>query len=352
MPLALNLLIIYLLIVLYFVMSSTTVEVADQKGYTGLKPSLISLIPIYGLVHYMRLPLKRNVPMESVLKSFKLKEILAKFVIYAELVLVAVIVLIPIIYIVGSSFAKTETLPTLFWPDELHLGNYEYLFTKTNFKYWYKNTIIIAVLNMIFGVTFITGAAYVFARFKFKGKKAGLLAILVLQVFPSFMGLIAMFTLFETFGLLGQPTALTILYVGGSVPFNIWLIKGYLQQIPKELDESAMIDGANKLQIFFKIILPLSVPILSFVAVTQFMAPWMDYMLPSYLLDVQISPDIPASQQWTLAVGLFRLITGQENNAYTTFAAGSLVVGLPITVLYMVFHRYLIEGITAGATKG
>ncbi|HNZ50942.1 MAG TPA: ABC transporter permease subunit, partial [Bacilli bacterium] len=201
------------------------------------------------------------------------------------------------------------------------------------------------------GVLFITGAAYVFARFKFKGKKVGLITILVLQAFPSFMGLIAMFTLFDTFGLLNKPWALTILYVGGAIPFNLWLIKGYLQQIPKDLDESAMLDGANKWQIFSKIILPLSLPILSFVAVSQFIVPWMDYMLPNYLLN---SPDYSGDIQevWTLAIGLFSMISGQDKANYTTFAAGALIVALPITLLYMAFQRFLIQGITAGATKG
>jgi arabinogalactan oligomer/maltooligosaccharide transport system permease protein len=207
---------------------------------------------------------------------------------------------------------------------------------------------------MALGVIFVTGAGYVFARFKFKGKKAGLMTILVLQVFPSFMGLIAMFTLFQVFGLLGKPLWLTILYVGGSVPGNIWLIKGYLSQIPKDLDESAMLDGASKTQIFFRIILPLSVPILSFVAVGLFMAPWMDYMLPKYLLDVQLAgtDSNTVQQQWTIAVGLFSLISDPNTTSYTMFAAGALIVAVPITVLYMIFQRYLIEGIAAGATKG
>ena len=276
-----------------------------------------------------------------------------KFLTFAELVLVAVIVIVPVIYMVGSSFAAQTGLPTTFWPDVLTLDNYKKLFNETKFPVWFKNTFIIAILNTIIGVVFITGAAYVFSRFKFKGKKVGLITILVLQVFPGFMGLIAMFTLFEVFGLLGKPTALTILYVGGAVPFNLWLIKGYLQQIPKDLDESAMLDGANKLQIFFKIILPLSVPILSFVAVSMFMSPWMDYMLPKFLLDVNVTGGAEnIKEQWTLAVGLFEMISGADKQSYTTFAAGSMIIAVPITILYMVFQRFLIQGITAGATKG
>jgi arabinogalactan oligomer/maltooligosaccharide transport system permease protein len=197
---------------------------------------------------------------------------------------------------------------------------------------------------MIGAVLFVTGTAYVFARYKFKGKKAGLLTILVLQMFPTFLSLIAIFTLFQTFGLTNQPLALVIIYVAGGIPFNIWLIKGYLMNIPKELDESAKIDGANKIQIFFKIILPLSVPIISFVAVTQFMAPWMDYILPSFL--------IIDSEKWTLAVGIFEFINDPADTNYPAFAAAAMIVAIPITTLYVVFQRYLIEGITAGANKG
>ena len=155
---------------------------------------------------------------------------------------------------------------------------------------------------MVVGTLIITGASYVFARFSFK-VKAGLLTILVLQAFPSFMGLLAMYVLFWRFGLLGQPMWLSILYIGGSIPGNLWLIKGFLSQIPKDLDESAMIDGASKVQTFMYIILPLAIPILTFVAVSMFMGPWMDYMLPGYLLNFMpegapVGYDV--QNQWTL----------------------------------------------------
>jgi len=163
-------------------------------------------------------------------------------------------------------------------------------------------------------------------------------------MFPSFLSLIAIFTLFQSFGLTNNPYALVIIYVSGSIPFNVWLIKGYLANVPKELDESAKIDGANKIQIFFKIILPLSVPIISFVAVTSFMSPWMDYILPSFL--------IIDKEKWTLAVGIFDFINDASDTNYPAFAAAALIVAIPITTLYIVFQRYLIEGITAGANKG
>ena len=349
----LKMLILYFVLVLYFTVDAIAAEVYERKGYTSLKGALWGLIPVYGIIHVFRARDIKLYQKTALTKFYKPKELLMKFLTFAELVLVAVIVIVPVIYMVGSSFAAQTGLPTTFWPDTLTLNNYTKLFNETKFPVWFTNTLIIAILNTIIGVVFITGAAYVFSRFKFKGKKVGLITILVLQVFPGFMGLIAMFTLFEVFGLLGKPTALTILYVGGAVPFNLWLIKGYLQQIPKDLDESAMLDGANKMQIFFKIILPLSVPILSFVAVSMFMSPWMDYMLPKFLLDVNVSGGAEnIKEQWTLAVGLFEMIAGADKQSYTTFAAGSMIIAAPITILYMVFQRFLIQGITAGATKG
>jgi len=349
--------IIYVLVVLWLTHSGIVGEIFEKKGYRKISGNLIGFVPIYGLIQAVKLQPRKQILPGTFRSVVGFKEIVMKMLTFGFLTMAAMIVAFPVVYLIGSSFTDTSDLPTLLWPtsDLFTWQNYVALFDDTQFLTWYKNTFIIAVLSMLLGVVFVTGAGYVFARFKFKGKKAGLMTILVLQVFPSFMGLIAMFTLFQVFGLLGRPTWLTILYVGGSVPGNIWLIKGYLSQIPKDLDESAMLDGANKFQIFFKIIMPLSVPILSFVAVGLFMAPWMDYMLPKYLLDVQLagSTDPDAVQkQWTIAVGLFSMIQNPQSSSYTMFASGALIVAVPITVLYMIFQRYLIEGIAAGATKG
>lgn len=347
---------IYLIIVLWLTHSGVTGAVYEKKGYNKTAGSIVGLIPVYGLIQAFKLKERKQIFKGSYRAIIGFKELLMKFLTFGFLTLAAFIVAFPVTYLIGSSFTNTSGLPTSLWPsaDLFTFNNYVTLFEETEFLTWYKNTFIIAVLSMLLGVIFVTGAGYVFARFKFKGKKAGLMTILVLQVFPSFMGLIAMFTLFQVFGLLGKPTWLTILYVGGSVPGNIWLIKGYLSQIPKDLDESAMLDGASKFQIFFKIILPLSVPILSFVAVNLFMAPWMDYMLPKYLLDVQLAdaPTDSVPKQWTIAVGLFSMIQNPQQSSYTQFASGALIVAVPITILYMIFQRYLIEGIAAGATKG
>lgn len=161
------------------------------------------------------------------------------------------------------------------------------------------------------------------------------------------MGLIAIYVLFFlNFGLLNQPLALVIIYGAGQIPYNTWLVKGYLKNVPTSLDEAAYIDGANKLQTYIKIILPVMFPILTFVAVTQFMVPWFDFILPSFL--------ITSSDKKTLAVGLYELINGQANNNFTMFAAGSVLVAGPVAFfLYLFFlQKYLVEGLSAGANKG
>jgi len=352
---SITILLIFLIIVFLLTHQSLVVEYARKRGYEGVKPGFVGLLPGVGFYIYKKLPLKRNTSKIGIQQVFKPKSILTRMFIAAEISLVTIIVIIPVIYIFGTAFSDLKTsVPNTIWPESPNFNSFKYLFKETEFVNWYKNTLVIAVINMLVGTVVITGAAYVFARFKFKGKKSGLLTILVLQSFPSFMGLFAMYVLFWKFGLLGRPSYLSILYIGGSIPGNLWLIKGFMSQIPKDLDESAMIDGANKFQIFKNIILPLSVPILTFVAVSMFMAPWMDYMLPSYLLTIprEGMQGTDTSSQWTVAVGIYKFINDATYLNYSAFAAAAILIGAPITALYMAFQKYLIEGIMAGATKG
>ncbi len=346
--------VIVVVLVLLFTHQSLCVAIAKKKGQNEVVAGFVGLIPVYGMYHYITVKPSRELSPSAMPAILNPKNILGIMVIYLELTMLAAIVLVPIIYAIGTSLSPNAGILNTIWPKEPSLVNYKFLFEgsriiggieeTTYFTQWYANTLVVAILTMVGAVLFVTGTAYVFARYKFKGKKAGLLTILVLQMFPSFLSLIAIFTLFQSFGLTNNPYALVIIYVSGSIPFNVWLIKGYLANVPKELDESAKIDGANKLQIFFKIILPLSVPIISFVAVTSFMSPWMDYILPSFL--------IIDEEKWTLAVGIFAFISEPSSTNYPAFAAAALIVAVPITVLYVVFQRYLIEGITAGANKG
>ncbi|WP_340025538.1 sugar ABC transporter permease [Paenibacillus sp. FSL K6-1096] len=278
-------------------------------------------------------------------KRTTLAAVLKTTLIYIELIVVAVIVIYPLMWIVGSSFGSSKGLANASpIPADTTWNNYINLFRNTDFPVWYMNTLKVAAANMVFGVLLSTLGAYAFSRFKFKGKKASLLTILILQMFPTFLTAIAVYMLFLNFGLLDSLTGLTIVGVAAQLPYNIWLLKGYIDNISLSFDEAALIDGASRTQIFIRIIMPLASPMLTFVAVLQFAAPWMDFILPRLL--------ISSEEKKTVAIGLYSMISDQTRNEFTLFAAGSVIVAIPIAILYIVLQKYLINGLTAGGDKG
>jgi arabinogalactan oligomer/maltooligosaccharide transport system permease protein len=278
------------------------------------------------------------------MKAYKVKKIASAILIYIELIIVALVVIYPLLWVIGSSLNESSGIGRSgILPEKTTLGNYIKLFKETNYGSWYLNTLYVAVITTLFSIVLHTMTAFVFARFRFKGRKMGLLLVMILQMFPSFMGLTALYMVALNFAMLNNLNMLVIIYVAGGIPGNIWLVRGYMLNIPKSMDEAASIDGVTKLQLFYKIILPLSLPIIFFIAVTSFMGPWMDYMLPRYLINM--------NEKRTLAIGLFDLING-TNADFSAFCAGAVLVAIPITILYMVFQRFLLEGLMAGANKG
>ncbi len=264
--------------------------------------------------------------------------------IHIELAIVALIVLYPLAWIVGSSFGSGRSLAQASaFPDDPTLANYVRLLAETDFARWYGNSLIVAVSNMALSVLLSAAAAYVFARLRFAGRRTGLLVMLVIQIFPTFMTAIAIYILYLNFGLLDSLAGLVIASVAAAVPYNIWLLKGYLDGISTSLDEAAVLDGASHRQIFTRILLPLMTPMLTFVAVTQFAVPWMDFILPRLL--------ISSPHNYTVAIGLFQMISDQTRNDFTTFAAGAILVAVPITVLYMLLQRFLVAGLAQGGEK-
>ena len=271
------------------------------------------------------------------------KYIISTFL-HLELILVSLIVLIQIFWIVISSFNASSGLASAtLIPEKLTVNNYVKLFTETKYVMWFGNTLKIAIVNSAVSVMIVMVTAWVMSRFNFKGKKTGLMTLLILSMFPSFLSMTAIYVLFLTFGLLNKPIALVLIYSVGAIPYNVWLVKGYLDGVSKSLDEAAYIDGCTRLKAFFKVTLPLSMPIVTYVAVTQFMAPWMDYILPNLLLS--------KDQNRTLAVGLYALISEQESTGFTMFAAGAVLVAVPISIVYIIFQKYIVQGISAGANK-
>ncbi len=240
----------------------------------------------------------------------------------------------------------SNMLVTDMFPSNPTLEHYKWLFTSPNSNYltWYKNSLYVAVVNSLGSVVITSLIAYAFSRYKFVGRKYGLYMFLLLQMFPALMGMVALYILLNTIGLTDSLYGLMLIYLGGQIPFNAWLVKGYFDTIPKELDEAAKMDGAGHLKIFWTIMLPLAKPILAVVALFNFMAPFMDFLLPRIVLT---SPD-----NFTLALGLYNFINDQFSTNFTRFAAGSILIAVPIALVFLLLQRYLISGLTAGATKG
>lgn len=277
-------------------------------------------------------------------KKFSARDIFATFGVYALLIFMALLVLTPIVWIIGASFnPMSSLLSATAFPENPTVLHYVKLIKETKFVYWYANTLKIALINMAISVVLTSMTSYVFSRFRFKGKRAGLLSILILQMFPSFMGMMATYNILWQLNLLDTHFGLILTYAAGQVPYNTWLVKGYLANIPRSLDEAAKLDGASSLRIFTQIVLPLMKPILIFVALSQFITPWMDFIFPRMILS---SPE-----KKTLAIGLYDMINANTNNNFTTFAAGAILVAVPITILYVCLQKYLIQGVTAGANK-
>lgn len=240
----------------------------------------------------------------------------------------------------------TNMLVTDLFPANPTLEHYKWLFTNLNSDYllWYKNSLLVATVNSVGSVIITSFIAYAFSRYKFIGRKYGLYMFLLLQMFPALMGMVALYILLNTIGLTDSLWGLTIIYLGGQIPFNAWLVKGYFDTIPKDLDDSARIDGAGHLRVFWSIMLPLAKPILAVVALFNFMAPFMDFLLPRIVLT---SPE-----NYTLALGLYNFISDQFSTNFTRFAAGSILIAIPIAIVFLALQRYLISGLTSGATKG
>ncbi|WP_069649894.1 sugar ABC transporter permease [Caloranaerobacter ferrireducens] len=273
------------------------------------------------------------------------RKLIRYFLLYSLLLLIAFLVLSPVIWIVGSSFNPgTSIFSSTLIPKNPTVKHYIKLFTETDYPIWFMNTLKIATINMIVSLVITTLSAFAFSRFRFRGRKQGMMVILILQMFPSILAMTAIYALLTKLNLINTHMGLIIVYATGQIPFNTWLVKGYLDAIPRSLDEAAKIDGATNLAILTKIILPLAKPILVFVALQNFIGPWFDFIFPQLILR--------SADKKTLAMGLFAWIAERQQNHYTLFAAGAILVAVPITILYTYFQKHIVEGLSAGATKG
>lgn len=267
--------------------------------------------------------------------------------IYFILLIMFVIISYPLLWTVGASLNPgTSLFSASIIPENWTLKHYKWLFFDPDSQYllWYKNTLIVSTLTAVFSVIVTSLVAYAFSRYQFVGRKNGLYIFLLLQMFPVLMAMVALYIFLNLIGLLNTLTGLILIYIGGQIPFNAWLVKGYFDTIPRELDEAARIDGAGHLKVFLTIMLPLARPILAVVALFNFMLPMFDFILPSIILR--------DPEKYTLALGLYNFINNQFSNHFTQFAAGAILVAFPVALVYLFLQRYLITGLTAGGTKG
>jgi arabinogalactan oligomer / maltooligosaccharide transport system permease protein len=266
---------------------------------------------------------------------------------YLVVLAMFVMILYPLAWIIGSSFNPGQSLSgSSIIPKHATLAHYKLLFNleKSNYLYWYMNSLKVSLLTMIFTVILVSLTAYSFSRFRFAGRKNGLMTFLILQMIPNFAALIAIYILATLTHLIDTHIGLICVYVGGQIPMNTWLMKGYLDTIPKELDESAKIDGAGNFRIFFQIVMPLAKPIIAVIALFAFIAPFADFIIASILLRTE--------KNYTLAVGLYDLVAKQFGNEFTTFAAGAVLIAIPIAILFLSCQQFFVSGLTAGGTKG
>ncbi len=273
---------------------------------------------------------------------------------HATLWLALILLLSPAFFVLLAALRKdgglisSEILPPL---SELTFGNFGRLLDETPFGTWMVNTLIVATIATVVAVTVTALAGYAFSRFRFRGRKNGLVFMILLQMFPAAMSMVAIFRLLQTLGPLtggvvglNSLVGLALVYIGAGIPFNSWIIKGYVDNLPKELEESAYLDGATPWQTFQRVILPLMGPVLATVAVFNFIGPYSDFIFPSVLLFDE--------SQYTLAVGMQGFISGNFSANWTLFAAASVLGSIPILVLFLSLQRFLVQGLTAGAVKG
>jgi len=261
--------------------------------------------------------------------------------------------LFPLYMIVLTSFKKTTSLQVnSFLPTGFSFDNFNTLLNNPNIPYfrWMYNSVVIATIVSVVSVFIGAASAFAFSRLRFRGKKTGIQALLLIQMFPSVLALSAVYVIMDrvhTFAPeigLGTQGGLILVYLGGAMGVNIWLLKGFVDSIPLELDEAARVDGASPMQIYWRIFLPLASPVLAVVTLLSFIGTFNEYILASLFLSDMNSR--------TIAVGLQSFISGQFESNWGPFAAGSILTSVPIVVVFLSLQRYIISGLTAGSVKG
>ena len=273
---------------------------------------------------------------------------LSNGIIYVALTVITLVWLFPFFGFVMESFkVNTTAMDGELFPEKFGLDNYVRLFTQTDFLKWFKNTAIMGIATAVFQTVFVLMMSYTLSRLRFKGRKSLMNLMLILGMFPGFLTMILIYKVFSDLGLTMQnaPVGLIIVYCASS-GMGYYISKGFFDTIPKTLDEAARVDGATRLQVFYKVIMPLSGSIIIYTILMGFMAPWGDFMLASYIIHEN-------SAGMSVAVGMYEWLSKtMVNTNYTMFCAAGVVVAVPVTTVFLLLQKYYVEGVTGGAVKG
>ena len=272
----------------------------------------------------------------------------SNILVYILLVAITLIWLFPFFGIVMESFkVNTKGMDGELFPELWGLDNYIRLFKETDFLKWFINTALMGVATAVFQTFFVLMMSYTLSRLRFKGRKGLMNLMLILGMFPGFLTMILIYKVFSDFGLTMEmaPVGLVIVYCASS-GMGYYISKGFFDTIPKTLDEAARVDGATRMQVFFKVIMPLSGSIIIYTILMGFMAPWGDFMLASYLIHEN-------SAGMSVAVGMYEWLSKtMVNTNYTMFCAAGVIVAVPVTTVFLCLQKYYVEGVTGGAVKG
>lgn len=297
----------------------------------------------------MESEITKRVPKKKHHKSMRIRRLLGDTTGQIVLSVLAIIWIIPLVYLIAQSFrAEPGAWSSSFFPKTWTLDNYKRLFTETEFLRWYGNTLLVAVCSCLITTLFVLAVSYAFSRLRFKMRKPMMNVMLILGMFPGFMSMTAVYFLLKillpnTFQSLAS---LIIVYSAGAA-LSYYIAKGFFDTVPKSLDEAARIDGANRLQVFFKVILPLSKSIIIYTILTSFISPWCDYIFVSFIMG-----GAPV-ESYTVSLGMYKWLEREQiQQMFTTFCAAAVIVATPITLLFFGLQRYYVEGVTGGAVKG
>lgn len=262
---------------------------------------------------------------------------------YVIVLLISFIFAFPCIWLILSSFNANGSLLTLdgFFPESYSFDTFKTLFTEKvehDYMTWFWNTLFVAGISCVISTVLVLAVSYTMSRYRFKSRKQMMKATLLLNIFPNFMNMTALFVIMTQFDLINNLWGLILLYSSGAT-MGFLVQKGFFDTIPSTIYDAATLDGATDLRVFVSITLPLSKPMIVYTALTAFVWPWSDFMLPKLLL--------PDKSQWTVAIGLNWL----DESKFSIFAAGSVFIAVPIVALYIALSKYLIQGGAAGAVK-